>query len=276
MGLERRGCVVQPRPQANWQREEPVDKVKPFDIPKREVWGSLQACEGQPGSGRSRWTVDCGVRGQPFGQPLQALEPAVVRELFSSAGAAGRNSEGGWWDAAVGDSNCRRSRCPGGGPSVAGAHSGAGIPRRLLWLQARQICDRCGAPGSPALLALRLGARLDVCAFFDSINWELLLKAVRQHTECPWVLLYVERWLKAPVQMEDGSVVPRTAGTPQGGVISPLLSNLFLHYAFDTWMARNYPHIPFERYADDAICHCKSAEEARALWSALICNEKQL
>ena len=69
--------------------------------------------------------------------------------------------------------------------------------------------------------------------------------------------------------MEDGSVVPRTAGTPQGGVISPLLANLFLHYAFDTWMARNYPHIPFERYADDAICHCRSAEEVRVLWSAL-------
>jgi hypothetical protein len=69
--------------------------------------------------------------------------------------------------------------------------------------------------------------------------------------------------------MEDGSIVPRTAGTPQGGVISPLLANLFLHYAFDMWMAREFPHIPFERYADDAICHCKSAEEARALWSAL-------
>ena len=83
------------------------------------------------------------------------------------------------------------------------------------------------------------------------------------------MLLYIERWLKAPVQMEDGSVVPRTAGTPQGGVISPLLANLFLHYAFDAWMSRNHPHIPFERYADDAICHCKSAEEAQALWSAL-------
>ena len=84
----------------------------------------------------------------------------------------------------------------------------------------------------------------------------------------PW-LLYIERWLKSPVQMEDGSIVPRTAGTPQGGVISPLLANLFLHYAFDMWMARTYPHIPFERYADDIICHCKSAEEAQALWSAL-------
>jgi RNA-directed DNA polymerase len=83
------------------------------------------------------------------------------------------------------------------------------------------------------------------------------------------VLLYIERWLKAPVQMEDGSVVPRSAGTPQGGVISPLLANLFLHYAFDTWMARSFPRIPFERYADDAICHCKSAEEAQALWGVL-------
>ena len=110
---------------------------------------------------------------------------------------------------------------------------------------------------------------LDVKGFFDSIDWELLLKAVRSHTDCPWGLLYIERWLKAPVQMEDGSIVPRTAGTPQGGVISPLLANLFLHYAFDMWMAREFPHIPFERYADDAICHCKSAEEAQALWSAL-------
>jgi retron-type reverse transcriptase len=96
-----------------------------------------------------------------------------------------------------------------------------------------------------------------------------LLKAVRHHTDCPWVLLYIERWLKAPVQMEDGSVVPRTAGTPQGGVISPLLANLFLHYAFDAWMARKFAHILFERYADDIICHCKSAEEARALWGAI-------
>src|SRR5262249_45679807 len=110
---------------------------------------------------------------------------------------------------------------------------------------------------------------IDVKGYFDSIDWELLLKAVRHHTGCPWVLLYIERWLKAPVQMEDGSIVPRTAGTPQGGVISPLLANLFLHYAFDMWMARTYPHIPFERYADDIICHCKSAEEARALRSAL-------
>jgi len=108
-----------------------------------------------------------------------------------------------------------------------------------------------------------------VVVFFDSIDWELMLRAIRHHADCRWVLLYIERWLKAPVQMEDGSVVPRTAGTPQGGVISPLLANLFLHYAFDAWMARNFAQILFERYADDIICHCKSAEEARALWSAI-------
>jgi group II intron reverse transcriptase/maturase len=134
-------------------------------------------------------------------------------------------------------------------------------------------------PGKSAIDAVRQARQrcwrydwvldLDVKGYFDSIDWELLLRAVRRHTNCPWVLLYIERWLKVPVQMEDGSVVPRTAGTPQGGVVSPILANLFLHYAFDTWMARTYPHIPFERYADDAICHCKSADEAEALRSVL-------
>ena len=134
-------------------------------------------------------------------------------------------------------------------------------------------------PGKSAIDAVRQARQrcwrydwvldLDVKGYFDSIDWELLLSAVRRHTNCPWVLLYVERWLKAPVQMEDGSVVPRTAGTPQGGVVSPILASLFLHYAFDMWMMRTYPHIPFERYADDAICHCRTAIEAEALRSAL-------
>src|SRR3984893_8791990 len=156
------------------------------------------------------------------------------------------------------------------------------VARRYLKppLEAVFYTDSYGyRPGRSAIDAVRQARQrcwrydwvldIDVKAYFDSIDWERLLKAVRHHTDCRWVLLYIERWLKAPVQMEDGSVEPRTAGTPQGGVISPLLANLFLHYAFDAWMARNYPHIPFERYADDAICHCKSAEEARALWSAL-------
>jgi RNA-directed DNA polymerase len=92
---------------------------------------------------------------------------------------------------------------------------------------------------------------------------------VRKHTDCPWVLLYIERWLKAPVQLEDGTLEPRERGTPQGSVISPLLSNLFLHYTFDRWMARNYPDIPFERFADDAVCHCVNEAQAKSLKEAL-------
>ncbi len=107
---------------------------------------------------------------------------------------------------------------------------------------------------------------MDIKGFFDTIDHELLLKAVRHHTDCRWVLLYIERWLKAPVMMEGGSLVSQERGTPQGGVISPLLANLFLHYAFDKWMDRENPQVPFERYADDIICHCRTEGEARRLW----------
>jgi group II intron reverse transcriptase/maturase len=106
---------------------------------------------------------------------------------------------------------------------------------------------------------------LDIQGFFDSIDHELMMRAVRKHTDCPWVLLYIERWLKAPVQMADGTQVKRGKGTPQGGVVSPLLANLFLHYTFDMWMRQNHPDIPFERYADDAVCHCRSEKQAQSL-----------
>jgi group II intron reverse transcriptase/maturase len=112
-------------------------------------------------------------------------------------------------------------------------------------------------------------ADLDIQKFFDSVPWDLIVKAVEANTDQPWVILYVKRWLAAPLQMPDGSLAQRDRGTPQGSAVSPVLANLFLHYAFDTWMAQTYPHIPFERYADDIICHCNSAEEARALWSAI-------
>ena len=106
---------------------------------------------------------------------------------------------------------------------------------------------------------------LDIRAFFDSMDHTLLMRAVQKHTQSPWVRLYIERWLKAPVQMEDGSIMQRDCGTPQGGVISPLLANLFLHYAFDRWMQRTHPGNPFERYADDSIVHCKSEVEAQRM-----------
>ncbi len=91
------------------------------------------------------------------------------------------------------------------------------------------------------------------------------MRAVRLHTQEKWVLLYIERWLKAPVQHRDGKLEDRDKGTPQGGVISPLLANLFLHYAFDKWMERHYPDTLFERYADDMVCHCRTGEEAAHL-----------
>jgi len=109
----------------------------------------------------------------------------------------------------------------------------------------------------------------DVRAFFDSVPHDLLLKAVAHHTDERWVLLYIERWLKAPMQMPDGTVVARERGTPQGSPISPLLANLFMHYAFDSWMAREFPGCPFERYADDAVAHCDTEDQARRLWAAL-------
>ena len=109
----------------------------------------------------------------------------------------------------------------------------------------------------------------DIKGLFDNIDHELLMKAVRKHTSNPWVILYIQRWLKSPFQKSDGTVVQRSKGTPQGGVISPVLANLFLHYAFDVWMAKEKPDKPFARYADDGIAHCSSLEDAQALQEAL-------
>lgn len=103
---------------------------------------------------------------------------------------------------------------------------------------------------------------LDIKGFFDNLDHGLVMHAVRKHTDSKWILLYIERWLKAPVQGEDGILHPRTVGSPQGSVISPLLANVFMHHAFDEWMRREYPYVPFERYADDVLVHCKSEKQA--------------
>jgi RNA-directed DNA polymerase len=110
---------------------------------------------------------------------------------------------------------------------------------------------------------------MDIKGFFDNIDHDLLMRAVKKHAKDPWVVLYVERWLKGPAQEEDGQVVERVKGTPQGGVVSPLLANLYLHYAFDEWMRKTYPQLPFERYADDAIAHCRTETEAQQLLEAV-------
>jgi RNA-directed DNA polymerase len=105
----------------------------------------------------------------------------------------------------------------------------------------------------------------DIKGAFDNIDHTLLLKALRKHTDSKWLLLYIERWLKVPFEKKDGSLTTREKGTPQGGVISPLLANLFFHYAFDKWMVRTHPEIPFCRYADDGLVHCRTYEEAKML-----------
>ncbi len=269
MEPDRRSCVVQPSSRANRQREEPADKAKPFDILKREVWEAFKHVKANQGA--------AGVDGQS----IVGFEADLSNNLYK---LWNRLSSGSYFPPPV-----RRVEIP----KANGGTRPLGIPTvadRIAQEVARHFLEPClepvfhadsygYRPGRSAVDAVRTARQrcwrydwvldIDVRSYFDSIDWELLLKAVRQHTDCPWVLLYIERWLKAPQQMEDGSIVPRTAGTPQGGVISPLLANLFLHYAFDMWMTRIYPHIPFERYADDIICHCKSADEAWVLWSAL-------
>ena len=110
---------------------------------------------------------------------------------------------------------------------------------------------------------------LDIKSFFDSVPWDLMLRAVARHTDQKWVLMYVERWLEAPMRTADGTLAPRVKGTPQGSPVSPVLANLFLHYAFDLWMVREFPGVPFERYADDAVIHCVSERQARQVREAL-------
>jgi RNA-directed DNA polymerase len=117
---------------------------------------------------------------------------------------------------------------------------------------------------------------LDIQRFFDSVDHDLMLKAVRAHTDQPWVVLYVMRWLTAPMQQADGSLRQRDRGTPQGSAVSPVLANLFLHYAFDAWMARKYPTVRFERYVDDAVVHCVSEDQACVLRTAIANRMEQV
>ena len=109
----------------------------------------------------------------------------------------------------------------------------------------------------------------DIKGLFDNIDHELLLRAVQKHITCKWALLYIERWLKAPMVLEDGTTKERSCGTPQGGVVSPILANLFMHYAFDVWMMRTHPELPWCRYADDGLVHCRTVQEAETLKVAL-------
>jgi RNA-directed DNA polymerase len=109
----------------------------------------------------------------------------------------------------------------------------------------------------------------DIVGLFDNISHELLYKAFDKHFSEKWLRLYVRRWSQTPIQQKDGVLVDREAGVSQGGVMSPLLANLFLHYVFDLWMKREFQKCPFERYADDAVIHCTTLEEAKRLLEKL-------
>ena len=245
-------------------------QAKPFDIPKREVWEAFKKVKANQGA--------AGVDGQS----ILEFEANLADNLYK---LWNRLSSGSYFPPPA-----RRVDIPkgtGGGTRMLGIPTVADrvaqeVVRRNLEPRLEPVfhADSYGyRPGRSAIDAVRIARQrcwrydwvldLDVQAFFDSLDHELLLRALRKHTDVPWVLLYVERWLKAPMQGEDGSLEPRDAGTPQGGVASPILANLFLHYAFDMWMARNHPRIPFERYADDVICHCRTRREAEALQASL-------
>jgi len=246
-----------------------MDKAKPFRISKSEVWEAWKKVKANQGA--------AGVDGQS----IEDFEKNLKNNLYK---LWNRMSSGSYMpppikrvDIPKGEGRTR----PLGIPAVADRIAQTVVKRYLEPEVDKHFHpDSYGyRPGKSAIEAVgRARERcwrydwvldLDIQSFFDSLDHELMMRAVRKHTDCPWVLLYIERWLKAPVQMPDGTLVSRTTGTPQGGVVSPLLANLFLHYTFDRWMQRHYPDIPFERYADDGLCHCRTETQAENLRKAL-------
>jgi RNA-directed DNA polymerase len=268
MEPEQRGCTIQLEEGTNRRREESRTKAKPFCISQREVVEAFKQVKANRGA--------AGVDGQS----IEEFEADLKNNLYK---LWNRMSSGSYFPPPV-----RRVEIPKGEgtrplgiPTVADRIAQTVVKRRI-----EPELEKCFHPDSygyrperSAKDALGVARKrcwrydwvldLDIKSFFDSIDWELLMRAVRMHIDTPWVLLSIERWLKAPVHLSDGTLVNPEKGTPQGGVISPILANLFLHHAFDFWMKKHCPYIPFERYADDVICHCKSEEQARWLKAAL-------
>jgi RNA-directed DNA polymerase len=244
-------------------------KAKPFDIPKREVWEAFKRVKANQGA--------AGVDGQS----IEEFEARLGDNLYK---LWNRLSSGSYMPPPVRRVDIPKATSgtrPLGIPTVAD-RIGQEVVRRYLepLLEPMFHADSYGyRPWRSAIDAIRTARQrcwrydwivdIDIKGFFDSIDHALLLRAVRKHTDCPWVLLYIERWLKAPAMMGDGTLVQRDRGTPQGGVISPLLANLFLHYVFDVWLHRAVRGVPFERYADDIICHCRSEHDALKLRQTL-------
>lgn len=259
------------QPPVGW--DEPVSeskpKEKPFDISKMVVWDAYEKVKANQGA--------AGVDGQS----IEAFEESLKANLYK---LWNRLSSGTYFPPPV-----RAVEIPkkAGGVRTLGVPTVADriaqtVVRAYLEPEVEPLFhpDSYGyRPGRSALDAVAACRKrcwrsdwvidLDLRAFFDSIDHDLLLKAVSKHTDLRWVLLYVKRWLEAPLQREDGTIVQRDRGTPQGSAISPLLANLFLHYAFDRWMAREFPDVAFERYADDAVAHCATEAQAHEVLGAI-------
>jgi RNA-directed DNA polymerase len=246
-----------------------VNKARPFCIAKRDVWDAYKRVKANRGA--------AGVDGVSIADFDQDLGNNLYR-IWN------RMSSGSYFPPAVrrvdipkGDGRTR----PLGIPTVSDRIAQTVVKRYLEPIVEPVFHnDSYGyRPGRSAHDALAVARQrcwrydwvvdLDIRGFFDEIDRELLMRAVRRHTNCAWVLLYIERWLKAPVRMPDRTSENREKGTPQGSVVSPILANLFLHYAFDIWMQRQFPACPFERYADDVIIHCNSENQARQLLEML-------
>ena len=227
-----------------------MDKAKPFNISKHLVWDAYRKVKANRGA--------AGVDGQTIDQFEENLKDNLYK-LWN------RMSSGSYFPPPVRRVEILKGnggKRPLGIPTVADRRAQMVVKQYVEpKLEPYFHPDSYGyRPGKSAIKAIGVTRQrcwryswaldLDIKGFFDNIDHKLLMRAVRKHTDCRWVLLYIERWLKAPAQDENGAIVTRTKGTPQGGVISPLLANLFLHYAFDKWMVKNQPAIPFERYAD--------------------------
>jgi len=249
----------------NQRWEEPVPTAKPFSISKRMVWEAYKRVKANQGA--------AGVDEES----LADFEEHLTANLYK---LWNRLASGSYFPPPVRtvmipkrDGGQRALGMPTVSDRMAQTVVAMGLEPVL---EPHFHPDSYGyRPGKSAIQALGVARQrcwrydwvlaLDIKGFFDNIDHTLLLRALRKHTACPWVLLYVTRWLQAPVQGQDGTLIQRGQGVPQGGCISPVLANLFLHYAFDAWMQREHPSIPFERYADDIIAHCQSAVQARWL-----------
>jgi group II intron reverse transcriptase/maturase len=242
---------------------------KPFNIDKKQVFEAFKAVKSNGGA--------AGVDGQS----LEQFEADLKNNLYK---IWNRMSSGTYFPPPVRAVSIAKKS---GGQRILGVPTvGDRVAQMVVKRAIEPILDRVFLPdsygyrlGKSALDAIGVTRQrcwkydwlleFDIKGLFDNIDHALLLRALRKHVTCAWALLYIERWLKAPIVQEDGTTIARDRGTPQGGVVSPILANTFLHYAFDLWMARTYPDLPWCRYADDGLVHCRSEKEALALKAAL-------